>query len=639
LSRGVRRKRSEVEAHTTSAAMPPLDEATFQQLLEAAFVLQQQHATAPAPPTPSDPGHSAPTSLPASSPPPASSSPAPSFSPGHSLDASDVLSLIAETQERLRTQVRDLPSAGNLIAGRLEQVTKAAGVAIAVIHEDHIEFCTATGVLSSLAGSSAPVGASLPELLKANSWSSVESAIRRDAKCPVVFPIFHEGRTIGLLHLSFPETGKLEEHQIRTCQVMAGLMGETISRVSELQWRQSLAAERTTMIEILERLRPQLERMVADSANGAAEKLPSINAAVLPPPALEHPKPTARHELDAPLPGPPRPAGSGSYLCQQCGGPMSEAEAFCHKCGAPQLGLTEPIPPLSKQIPSGPLPPPRDVQSSAPPPPPKAEPRKQSREDVPLPPSLEQALAYLPARDVVDRFRPRVRPVDEDAQIAASSAPENPTDATLRNGSFTFESTENAGDSLGTQTAEPAMAEPAAANASLAPVQISEKLEPEKPKAEITTLISKTPETPTPWVSAARTHQWLNSMQAASSPGRIWLSKHRADVWVAVSVLLLLLALSGWGSRSAIYGAAQTKVVQPSLTLFERFLVALDLAEPPPAQVYSGNPNARVWVDLHSALYYCSGAQLFGKTAEGKFTTQRDAQLDQFEPAGRKYCQ
>jgi hypothetical protein len=411
---------------------------------------------------------------------------------------------------------------------------------------------------------------------------------------------------------------------------MAGLMGETISRVSELQWKQSLAAERTTMIEILERLRPQLERMVADSTDGVGEKLPSINAAVLPPPALESPKPTTRQELDAPLPGPPMPTGSGSYLCQQCGGPMSEAEAFCHKCGAPQLGLTTPIPPLSKQIPSDPL---------LPPPPQRAEPRKRSHEDVPLPPSLEQGLAHLPARDVVDRFRPRIRPVD-DGLIAASSAPENPTDATLRNGSFTFESTENAGDSLGMQRAEPEMPKPAAAEASLAPVQVSEKLEQEKPKTEITTAIRKTPETPTPWVSAARTHQWLNSIQLASSPGRIWLNKHRADVWVAVSVLLLLLALSGWGSRSTIYGAAQTKVVQPSLTLFERFLVALDLAEPPPAaQVYSGNPNARVWVDLHSALYYCPGAELFGKTAEGKFTTQRDAQLDQFEPAGRKYCQ
>jgi hypothetical protein len=66
--------------------------------------------------------------------------------------------------------------------------------------------------------------------------------------------------------------------------------------------------------------------------------------------------------------------------------------------------------------------------------------------------------------------------------------------------------------------------------------------------------------------------------------------------------------------------------------------VSLGLAETPPAPVYLGNPNAQVWVDLHTALYYCSDSDLYGKTQGGKFTTQRDAQLDQFEPAARKNC-
>ena len=77
---------------------------------------------------------------------------------------------------------------------------------------------------------------------------------------------------------------------------------------------------------------------------------------------------------------------------------------------------------------------------------------------------------------------------------------------------------------------------------------------------------------------------------------------------------------------------------RPNLSLFEKMLVNLGLAEAPPTPVYLGNPNARVWVDLHTALYYCSGSDLYGKTPGGKFTTQRDAQLDQFEPAARKNC-
>jgi hypothetical protein len=62
------------------------------------------------------------------------------------------------------------------------------------------------------------------------------------------------------------------------------------------------------------------------------------------------------------------------------------------------------------------------------------------------------------------------------------------------------------------------------------------------------------------------------------------------------------------------------------------------LAEAPEEPEYKGNPDTPVWVDLHTALYYCPGSDLYGKTAKGKLSTQREAQLDQFEPASRKAC-
>jgi len=52
-----------------------------------------------------------------------------------------------------------------------------------------------------------------------------------------------------------------------------------------------------------------------------------------------------------------------------------------------------------------------------------------------------------------------------------------------------------------------------------------------------------------------------------------------------------------------------------------------------------GNPQTQVWVDTRTALYYCPGEDLYGKTPRGRFTSQRDAQLDHFEPAARKACQ
>jgi len=91
--------------------------------------------------------------------------------------------------------------------------------------------------------------------------------------------------------------------------------------------------------------------------------------------------------------------------------------------------------------------------------------------------------------------------------------------------------------------------------------------------------------------------------------------------------------LTGWGSHSL-----SSKAGQPKLTLFEQLLVNVGLAEAPTVPVYNGNPNVSVWVDLHTALYYCPGADLYGKTPDGKFTSQRDAQMDHFEPAARKNC-
>jgi len=117
-----------------------------------------------------------------------------------------------------------------------------------------------------------------------------------------------------------------------------------------------------------------------------------------------------------------------------------------------------------------------------------------------------------------------------------------------------------------------------------------------------------------------------------------WIAKHRGDFSFAIAVALLLLALAAPDSPSPITQANASAV--PSLTLFERAMVGLGLAETPAAApTFTGNPDAQVWVDVHTALYYCSGSELFGKTPGGKITTQRDAQQDQFEPAARKSCE
>jgi hypothetical protein len=128
--------------------------------------------------------------------------------------------------------------------------------------------------------------------------------------------------------------------------------------------------------------------------------------------------------------------------------------------------------------------------------------------------------------------------------------------------------------------------------------------------------------------------EWLPDT-APSSRAEGWLRHqwrvNRANFYLAGASLLLIAALStpalDTGSPAG-----------PQLSLFDRMLVGLGIAEAPDAPVYRGNPDTPVWVDLHTALYYCPGSDLYGKTDGGKIATQRSAQMDQFEPAHRKAC-
>jgi hypothetical protein len=106
---------------------------------------------------------------------------------------------------------------------------------------------------------------------------------------------------------------------------------------------------------------------------------------------------------------------------------------------------------------------------------------------------------------------------------------------------------------------------------------------------------------------------------------------HRADLYLGVAVVVATLAL--------LWPAAATP--RPgALGPWERALVTLGIAEAPAPVVHlRGDPSLAVWVDPHTALYYCPGEEQYGKTADGRFSPQREAQMDRFEPAGRSACE
>jgi DNA-binding NarL/FixJ family response regulator len=68
------------------------------------------------------------------------------------------------------------------------------------------------------------------------------------------------------------------------------------------------------------------------------------------------------------------------------------------------------------------------------------------------------------------------------------------------------------------------------------------------------------------------------------------------------------------------------------------WLVRLGLKAPAASVESPWNPDTQVWINVHTALYYCPGTPSYGKTPGGKFAAQREARADSFQPANRKGC-
>ncbi len=146
------------------------------------------------------------------------------------------------------------------------------------------------------------------------------------------------------------------------------------------------------------------------------------------------------------------------------------------------------------------------------------------------------------------------------------------------------------------------------------------------------------------WSSAVSARDFLEQLK--TRPGaltRFWNSR-RGDIYLAIAVVLVVCVIR-WGiwsdhpvGASGTAAAHSKPAPEPSLSLFDRMLISLGLAEAPDPPEIKGNPQTQVWVDTQTALYYCPGEDLYNNTPKGKFESQREAQLDQFSPALRKAC-
>jgi ribosomal protein L37E len=408
-------------------------------------------------------------------------------------------------------------------------------------------------------------------------------------------PVYHDGNATGALELYFGKTLAFTSQDVHTCQLMAGLVTEAFARDSELTWKKSLAVERANMLEALEKLKPNLTTL-SEQDSAKVSKLGGSGV-------------RTRAEVRE------------ASVCRKCGHELMGAEQFCGKCGFPRRSATNPSSPQSRLASL------RQMQPATK----AASPNGNSvhAEDSATLDVENNETDSAPVGFPKPRSGEEVGTTGSDAktEIVPSAAVTLPVFPVLG---------DSDADSIAADSGE---------------LQ-SPRLEVQLPPGETALAKSRADIT---WNSAAKAREDLEDLAASRTRGAVGLfwNSRRGDFYLAVAVILIGVVIR-WGiwsnnsvgatagaSPSAIPGAASHRrkpAPDADLSMFDKLLVSLGLAEAPEQPEYKGNPDTRVWIDLRTALYYCPGSDLYGKTEKGKLTSQRSAQLDQFEPAYRKAC-
>lgn len=515
------------------------------------------------------------------------------------------LAQIVETQRQIQTRHLKFENALALVAETIVKITNASGAAIAILDGKKVRYRAVSGACALRLDSEVAVDKAIcsaclrsGQVFRSTDINSEflvdgEECRRRGIQSLIAVPVYHDGSATGALELYFGKTLAFTAQDVHTCQLMAGLVTEVFARDSELTWKKSLAVERAHMLEALEKLKPNLTTLSEQESAKASQ----LGAATV----------RTRAEIRE------------ASVCRKCGHELMGGEQFCGRCGLPRRSATNPPSPQSRLASL------RQMQPATK----AASPNGNSvhAEDSATLDGQNHETDSAPVGFPKPRSGEEVGPTGSDAkrEIVPSTAVPLPVLPVLG---------DSDADSIAADTEE----------------FQSPRLELQVPPRA--TALAKSQDIT--WNSAAKAREALEALARSRTPGAMGLfwNSRRGDFYLAVAVILIGVVIrwgiwsnnsvgaTAGGSPSAIPGASHRRKPAPDadLSMFEKLLVSLGLAEAPEQPEYKGNPDTRVWVDLRTALYYCPGSDLYGKTEKGRLTSQRSAQLDQFEPAYRKAC-
>jgi putative methionine-R-sulfoxide reductase with GAF domain len=514
------------------------------------------------------------------------------------IDYTLTLAEIVEAQHQIQIRHLELDKALAVVAERVARITNASGAGIGILDEATVRYRGGAGAPALPAGTEVPLETAVcqasirtgqvirTEDLDTEFLFDPEPCRKRGIRSLLAVPIYYDGQIAGALELYFARIRGFVEEDIHTCQLMAGLVTEALSRDATPALKESLAGERSAMRVASETLRPNVAVLSEDRSVAGTRTTPGAASAV-------------------------------TSSCWKCGGRLLAVEQFCGKCGAPRAHDGEASTMQSKLAAAWHTQQANEKTAAARPANGSSPHSDSSRGSVPPPPREK---------------RPNSADITADDFLESLSLPELRQEDRPSQPSRLFTASEHL-----TVLPEPLLSEP----------------ELDEPRIEKPSTPLAKSEEDIAWTSAAKAQDFLESLSAIRTPGafvRFWNSR-RGDFYLAIAVVLVVIVLAwglmsnhaaGAGDGGIVTSRSASRVKRPApdsdLSTFDKFLIAVGLADPPEAPEYKGNPDTRVWVDLNTALYYCPGSDLYEKTAKGKVASQRDAQLDQFEPASRKAC-
>jgi L-methionine (R)-S-oxide reductase len=495
-------------------------------------------------------------------------------------DYTFTLAQIVQTQHQIQATQLELADAISLVAQRVVEIAHAGGAAVGLLEGKKIRYRASYGQMVPADGSEVPME-------KALCVASLRT-----------------GQVVRCADVNAEFLLDVEECQRRGIHSLIAVpiyRDESVTGGLELYYGSphSFTEQDVHTCQLMAGLITEV--LARDEEIALKKSLAAERAVMLE--ALEKLKPNLAALADAQAAGlsAQKPAATGGFECRKCGHRLMAEEQFCGKCGTPRSGDYEPSSMQSKLATFW------EMQESSK--------KEVAPEHVEASPEIPTAPEFSPEKPLSNSIEEELPEFFRPPELHEQEAHE----------SFSHDG------ALSQPDEKPA-------------VTVSdEESETEVEATGETALVT----TNRAWSSAASARDFLEQLASGERQGglaRFWASR-RGDIYLAIAVLFVAIVLR-WGiwsdhSVDATGGAgAAHHRIDPNadLSWFDRMLVSFGLAEAPPAPDNKGNPDTQVWVDLHTALYYCPGAELYGKTPKGKYTSQRDAQLDQFEPASRKAC-